>query len=85
MQNAALAENKKTLVLASIRNTLLAFLEVSAQMRRLFGLRGYASRQDVPVAADINAVSEEEDFEAWATHRKAKRAKKDEKCSGGSG
>ena len=76
MRNAALPKNGRTLVAASIRNTL-AFPEVSAQMRRLSCPRGYASRRDVLVAADMDAVSEEEDFEAWVAYRKAKRARKD--------
>ena len=59
-QNATLSKNEKTLVLASLRNTL-AFPEVSAQMRRLSGPRGFASRQDVPAAADMDAATEEGD------------------------
>ena len=50
-------------MLASLDNAL-AFPEVSAQRRRLFGPRGYASRQDVLVAADMDTASDEEDFEA---------------------
>ena len=46
-------------------------------MRRLFGLCGYASRQDVLVAAVTDTVSEEEDFDAWMAYREAKRAKRD--------
>ena len=75
MQNAALAKNERTLVLASVRSTL-AFPEVSAHVRRLFGSRGQATRQDALVAADIDAASEAEDFEAWAAYRRATRAKK---------
>ena len=63
MQNAALTKNEKTLALASLRNTL-AFPEVSAQMRQLFGPYGYASRQNVPRTADMDTVSEKDDFEA---------------------
>ena len=73
MQNAALSKNEKTMALASLGNTL-AFPLVSARMRRLFGPCGYASRQDVMVAQDMDTVSEEEDFEAWVAYRKAKRA-----------
>ena len=73
IKNAALPKNEKTRVLTSLRNTL-AFPQVSAQMRRLFGPCGYASRQDVMVAQDMDTVSEEEDFEAWIAYRKAKRA-----------
>ena len=57
MQNAALPKNGKTFALASFRDAL-AFPEASAQMRRLFGPRGYASRRDVLVAADMDTVSE---------------------------
>ena len=73
MQNAALPKNEKTLAQASFRNTL-AFPEVPARMRRLFGPRGSAFRQDVRVAADMDTVSEEEDFEARIAYRKVKRA-----------
>ena len=61
MRNAALTKNEKTLVLASLQDTL-AFPEVSAQMRRVFGPRGYGSRQDVLESAEMGTVSEEEDF-----------------------
>ena len=61
MQNNALSKNERTWVLASLHNTL-AFPDVSAQMRRLFGPRGYASRQDALVAAEMDMASEEADF-----------------------
>ena len=76
MQNAALSKNGKTLALASLGNTL-AFPQVSVQMRRLLGHCGYASRQDVLVAQDLDTVSEEEDFEPWMAYRQAARAKKE--------
>ena len=82
MKNASPSKKEKTLALVSLQNTL-AFPAVSAQMRRLFGPCGYASRQDVLVAAKMDTGSEEEDFEAWTAYRKAKRAKKDG-TSGGS-
>ena len=63
MQNAALTKNEKTMVLASLGNAL-ASTQASAQMRRPFGPRGYASRQDVLVAQDMDTAPEEEDFEA---------------------
>ena len=66
----------KTLVLASLGDTL-AFPNVAAQMRRLFGPRGYASRQDNLVAQDMDTAPAEEDFEAWLAYRKAKRAQKE--------
>ena len=84
IQNAALSKNEKTLVPASLQNTL-AFQAVSAQMRRLFGPRGYASRQDVLAAADMNTASKEEDFETWMAYRKPKRAEKDGKSGRGNG
>ena len=68
-----MTKNKKTMVLASLGNTL-AFPQVSALMRRLLGPCGYASRQDVLVAQDMDTVSEEEDCDTWAAYRKAKRA-----------
>ena len=73
MQNAALPKYEKTMVLASLGNTL-ALPQASAQMRRLFGPRGYASRQYVLAAQDMDTVSEEEDYEAWLAYWKAKRA-----------
>ena len=54
---------KQSLVLASIRNNL-AFPEVSSQMRRLFGPRASAVRQDVLAAADLDTASGEEDYAA---------------------
>ncbi len=70
MKDAAVSKNEKTMVLASLGNTLASH-QVSAQMRRLFGPCGYASRQDVLVAQDMDTVSDEEDFETWLAHRKA--------------
>ena len=67
-----LAKNGKTMVFATLGHTL-AFPQVSPQMRRLFGSCGYAPRQDVSTAQDMNTVAEEEDFEAWAGYRKAER------------
>ena len=84
MEGAALSKNEKTLALSNPRNTL-ASPGVWAQMRRLFGLRGYASRQDVRVSAEMDAMSEEEYFEAWAEYRKAKRTTKDGKRGGDNG
>ena len=72
MHNGALSKNGKSPVLNSIRNAL-AFPEVACQMRRLFGPRGSATRQNVLVAADMGTVAEEEDFEACAACRKAKK------------
>ena len=71
--DAALSKHEKIMVLASLRNAL-AFPQVSAQMRRLFGPRGYTSRQDVLAAQGMDTASEEEDFECWLAFRKAKRA-----------
>ena len=84
MRNAALSKNEKTLVLASPHNTL-ATPEASAQMRRLRGPRGYTSRQDVLAAADMDTVSEEEDFEARAAYREATRARREGKGGGDNG
>ena len=63
MQNTVLSKNGKTFSLDSLRNTL-ASPEVPAETRRLVGPRGYASRQDAFVSADMAAVAEEEDSEA---------------------
>ena len=56
--------------------------EASSQIRPLFGPRGNAARQDVLSAADLDAVSEEEDFEAWVAYRKAKKEKTKENREG---
>ena len=73
VQNAALPKNEKTTELATLGNTS-AFPQVPAQMQRLFGPCGDASRHDVLVAQDMDTASEKEDFEAWLAYRKAKRA-----------
>ena len=49
--------------LASIRTTL-AFPDASSQIRRLFGPRGRAAKQDVLAAAALDAAWDEGDFEA---------------------
>ena len=72
MRNAALSKNWRSLALASTRNTL-AFPEASSQMRRLSGQRGYAARQGALLAADLDAVSDEGDYAAWAAYRKARK------------
>ena len=74
MQNAALTKNEKTLV-SAISGNALAFPQASAQMPRMFGPCGYASRRDLLVAQDMDTVSEEEDCEAWMAYRKARQAK----------
>ena len=76
IQSAALSQNEETLVLASLGNSP-ASPQVSSQMRRLFGPRGFASRRDVLVARDMDTASGEEDFEAWMALREANRAKKE--------
>ena len=76
MQNAGLSKNEKTMVLASLRNTA-ASPNASPQVRRVFGPCGYASRQDVFAAQDMDTASEEGDFEAWIPFRRAERAKGD--------
>ena len=44
-------------------------------MRRLFGNMGSSQNTDVLVAQDLVHASDEDDFEAWAAYRKAKRVK----------
>ena len=68
MQDAALSKNKKSLALATILFSL-AFPEVACRMRRFFGLRGDAARQDALWAADSDTVSEEEDVATRITFR----------------
>ena len=52
-------------------------------MRRIFRNAGSAQNQDALVAQDLDTASEEEDFEAWAAYRKARKAKR-ESVGGGS-
>ena len=75
MQDAALSKNGKPLALAGIQDTL-AFPVVANQMRRLFGPRGNAARQD------LDTVSEEADFGAWVAYRKAEGKKREEGSDG---
>ena len=56
------------------RGNALAFPQASAQRRGPSGPRGYAARQDVLAAQDMETVPEEEDFEARLAQGKAKRA-----------
>ena len=52
----------------------MGFPVVAKEMRRLSGQRGGAARQDVLVASEFAASSEESgDFAAWVKRRKAKR------------
>ena len=72
MRNAALSGNEKSLVSARIQGAL-ALAAAAKQMRRLFGYRGSAARQDVLVAADADVSSwDENEHAAWLAHRKAK-------------
>ena len=75
VRNASLSKNERQLAIASVGSSL-SFVHVAAQMRRLFGNIGSAQNQDALVAQDMDNVSDEENFEAWAAYRKAKRAKK---------
>ena len=77
VQNAPLSKNGESLALASIQNTVASPL-VANRMRRLFGLFGNAARQDVLLAAYLDAVSEEGDFAPWAAYRKAKKKERGE-------
>ena len=78
MQNAALAKSERSLVLASIQNTP-PFPAAANQMRRLFGPRENAARQDVLLAADLETGPEKEDCAARAAYRKADKGKQKEK------
>ena len=84
MQNAALSKSGKSLKLARLHSTL-ALPVVANQIRRLFGPRGTAARQDVKLAADLDTVSEEEEYAARVAYRKTKKEKKGEKSGWGSG
>ena len=63
-------ENERQLAMASVRSSL-SHAHAAAQMRRLFGNIGSARNQDALVAQDMDAVSGEENFEAWAAYREA--------------
>ena len=82
MQNAALTKNGETWVLASL-GIALTPPKVSAQTRRFFGPCGYASRQVVLLAQDMDTVSEREDCGVWMAYREAKRDKRDGGGHGG--
>ena len=75
LQNASLSKHERQLVMAGVGSSF-NFLNVTAQMRRLFGNVGSLQNQDALVAQDLDDVSEEDDIEAWIAYRKAKRAKK---------
>ena len=75
MQNASFSKHERQLALASVGSSL-SFVHVAAQMRHLFGNIGSAQNQDALVAQDMDAASDEENFEAWAAYRKERRARK---------
>ena len=56
MQNAPLPKSGESLAMARIRSTLASPV-VAIQMRRLFGQRGNAARQDVLLAAEADTDS----------------------------
>ena len=83
MQNGSLPKSEKSLVLSSIQ-AYMAFPVVAKQMSRLFWPRGGAARQDVLVAADVDASSKEEcDYAAWVARRKAKKGGENKRNGGG--
>ena len=72
MQNALPSKNGKSLASARIQHAL-AFPVAANQTRRLFGPRGNAARSNILLAEYWGAVSEDEDYAAWAAYRKAKK------------
>ena len=71
-QNAALARQEKSRVLASAQRGL-KFMDVTATVRRLFGSCGGADRQDMLGTADAHGpLGRETEQEACATYKKAK-------------
>ena len=78
VQNAALLGNGKSMGLACVQNNL-AFPGAPSLMRRLFGPRGSAVRQDVLAAADLGPALGEEDYAAWVAYRKARKGQKRER------
>ena len=74
-QDAALPSSEESFVLACAQGNSGA-PAVAKEMRRLFGPRGDAARQDVLVAADIAwPWGKETDFDARAAYSKAKKGK----------
>ena len=70
MQNAGLSGQERSAALAA----RLKFVDVAANMRRLFGSCGGAERQDVLITEEADEPSEEErDREARAKYRKSKK------------
>ena len=64
-QDATLSGQEKSLELANAQGGL-GFSDVAKQMRRVFGSRSRAARQDVLVAADVDASSvSDKDLQAW--------------------
>ena len=63
-------KNERQLAIASVGSSL-SYAHTAAQMRRLCGNFGSARNQDALVAQDMDAVSGEENFEAWAAYREA--------------
>ena len=85
IQNASPSRPEKSLILASVQGDT-TFPVVAKQMRRIFGPCGGAARQDVLVAADMDAASEEgTDFEASTAYGKAKNRGKRESREDGDG
>ena len=73
MQKAPLPRAEKSLLLASVHGDL-GIAADARQMRRLFGPCGVTALQDVLAAADLHAIStDDDDYAAWVAHRKAKR------------
>ena len=73
MQHAGFYRRKKPLVLAGGQKSLKC-VDVAANMRRLFGSCGGASRQNVPVTEDGDeSLGGDRDQEARATCKKAKK------------
>ena len=73
LQNAGLSRQEKSLALASSQKSL-TFMGVAASMRRLFGSRGGAIRQNVLITQDVEGpFGRESDQGARATYKKAKK------------
>ena len=80
-KNAFLPQSEKSLVLASAQGNL-GVPAVARQMRRLFGPRGGAVRQDVLAATDADVSSNGDDVAARATHREAEQQERKVKDGG---
>ena len=76
MRNAPPSQSEKALVFASAHGNLGNFA-VARQMRRLFGPRGTAVRQQVLAATNVDVSLDDDDVALWLARRKTKKLRAD--------